>query len=101
MNVTQDIVMNYTHVIDPIERKRQRLRRQKNLDPGPNFLWHLDGCDRLAPFGLYIHRAMDGYSRRIIWLEVGSTNKNSRFIAWHYLSTVQQLGDVLRLVRSN
>jgi hypothetical protein len=34
-------------------------------------------------------------------LEVGSTNKNPRFIAWHYLDTVQQLGGVPRLVRSD
>ena len=34
-------------------------------------------------------------------MEVGSTNKNPRFIAWHYLDTVQQLGGVPRLVRSD
>ena len=36
-----------------------------------------------------------------MWLEVGSTNKNPRFIAWNYLDTVQQLGGVPRLVRSD
>jgi hypothetical protein len=104
LNVTRDIVMTYIRVIDPVgvdQRRSRRLRRRKYTNPGPNFLWHIDGWDKLAPFGFYIHGAIDGYSRRIIWLEVGSTNKNPRFIAWHYLDTVQQLGGVPRLVRSD
>ena len=27
---------------------------------GPNHVWHLDGYDKLAPFGLYIHGCVDG-----------------------------------------
>ena len=96
--------MKYIRIIDPegVERRRRRrLKRRKYVTPGPNFLWHIDGWDKLAPFGLYIHGAIDGYSRRILWLEVNSTNKNSKVVVSHYLDTVEQLGGVPRRVRSD
>ena len=37
---------------------------------------------------------MDRFSRRILWLEASSINKNPSVIASHYLSTVQQLEGV-------
>ncbi|EDO30927.1 predicted protein [Nematostella vectensis] len=82
--VTRDTIMKCIRIIDPegVERRRRRrLKRRKYVTPGPNFLWHIDGWDKLAPFGFFIHGAIDGYSRRILWLEVASTNKNpsSRF----------------------
>ena len=36
---------------------------------------------KFAPFGFFVHGAVDGFSRRILWLEVNSTNKNIRVIA--------------------
>ena len=27
---------------------------------GPNFIWHCDGYDKLAPFGIRIHGCIDG-----------------------------------------
>ena len=83
-------------VIDPegVERhKRRRLKRRRYVTPGPNFLWHVDGWDKLAPFGILVHGAIDRFSRRILWLEVNYTNKNPSVIASHYLNTVQQLGE--------
>lgn len=59
-------------------RKAHRLNRRINNVPVPNFVWHADGYDKLKQFGLCIHAAIDGYSRRIMWLEVGSTNNNPR-----------------------
>ena len=104
LNVTRDLIMRYVRVIDPEgvnNRRKRRLKRRKYTNLGPNFLWHIDGWDKLAPFGFYIHGAIDGFSRRILWLEVGSSNKNPRFIAWHYLNAVQQLGGVPKLMRSD
>ena len=28
---------------------------------GPNYLWHMDGYDKLKPYGFCIHGAIDGY----------------------------------------
>ena len=35
---------------------------------GPNFAWHMDGYDKLAPFGFYVHGCVDGYITIIVYL---------------------------------
>lgn len=37
---------------------------------GPSYVWHLDGYDKLKPYGFPIHGCIDGFSRKILWLEV-------------------------------
>lgn len=80
-------------------RRRKRIRRREYLNPGPNFVWHVDGYDKLKPYGFAIHGAIDGFSRRILWLEVGSTNNNPKIVAKHYLDTILQLKTLPRIVR--
>ena len=102
LQVRKDTVMKSLRIIDPegVEcRKRRRLKRRRYGTPGPNFLWHVDGSDELALFGTFIHAAMDGFSRRILWLDVNSTNKNPSIIAPHYLNAVLQLEGVPRWLR--
>ena len=73
LNVKRDMVLDIMRIIDPdgIERrKRRRLIRRKYNAPGPNFIWHVDGYDKLKPFGFAIHGAIDGYSRGVLWIEV-------------------------------
>ena len=85
VQVTRDTVMKFLCIIDSegVEcRKRRRLKRQRYITPGPNFLWHVDGWDKLAH--IFIHGAVDGFSRQILWLEANSTNKNPGMIASHY-----------------
>ena len=92
LQVTRDTVMKFVRIIDPegVEcHKRRRLKRRRYITPGPNFLWHVDGWDKLAHFGIFIHAAVDGFSRRILWLEANSTNKNPGMIASHYLNTTK------------
>ena len=52
-------------------RIHRRLKRRQYVNPGPNFAWHIDGYDKLKPYGFAIHGAIDGFSCRILWLEVG------------------------------
>ena len=33
---------------------------------GPNFLWHLDGYDKLSPYNFCIHGCIDGYSHAVV-----------------------------------
>jgi hypothetical protein len=45
----------------------QRIPRLENyVTSGPNFLWCLDGHDKLAQYGIQIYAAVDAYSRKII-----------------------------------
>ena len=47
-------------------RKSRRLKRRKYCNKGPNHVWHMDGNDKLRPFGFYVHGCIDGFSRKII-----------------------------------
>ena len=55
----------------------------------------------MKPFGFSAHGCIDGFSRRLLWLEVGPTNENSEVIAKYYLDAVKQLGGVPRKIRSD
>ncbi|EDO46933.1 predicted protein [Nematostella vectensis] len=79
LSVSKEFVRNALLILDPdgVERRsRNRLRRRQYHAKGANFIWHLDGYDKLKPYGFCIHGCIDGYSRRIMWLEVGR-NKNA------------------------
>ena len=78
-------------------RSRGRLMRRKYKTKGPNYLWHIDGYDKLKPFGFCIHGAIDGYSRRVLWLEVGPSNNDPSIVAKYYLDCVKQLGGTARI----
>ena len=89
--VIRDTVMRSLRIIDPKGvrlRKRRRLKRHKYNTPGPNFLWHIDGWDKLKPYGFFVHAGIDGFSRRLLWLEVSTTNKNANVILDYFLTTV-------------
>jgi hypothetical protein len=91
-------------VLDPhgVEtRSRRRLRRQEYHGRGPNFIWHIDGYDKLKPYRFSVHVAIDGYSWRILWLEVSPTNKDPMYIARSFLDCIHQLGGVPRVVRAD
>ncbi len=82
--VTRETVRKILKYIDPdgVERRKQhRLRRRIYTASGPNSIWHIDGWDKLKTFGFSVHGCIDGYSRRILWLEVGPTNKDPFVIA--------------------
>ena len=101
---TREVVSHVLRIFDPegVElRSRHRLRRRLYRSKGPNYLWHIDGYDKLKPFGFCIHGAIDGFSRRIVWLEVASSNNDPRIIAQYFLDYVRQLGGTARVVRGD
>ena len=75
-------------------RKAHRLKRRVYKNPGPNYSWHLDGYDKLKPWGFPIHGCIDGYSRRILWLKVTRSNNLPENPARYYLDTVAELEGV-------
>lgn len=79
--VDRETVRLALKALDPegVQRRlKTRLRRCKYQANGPNFLWHIDRYDKLKPFGFCTHGAIDGYSRRIMWLEVDHSNKKKK-----------------------
>lgn len=92
INVPRRLVESLMREVDPrgVEHRKSRcLKRRMYVSPGPNFCWHLDGYDKLKPFGFSIHGCVDGFSRRIIWLELQRSNKNPRCIASYFLKNVK------------
>lgn len=83
------------------ERKAHRLQRRTYRLNGPNYVWHVDGYDKLKPFGFCIHGCIDGYSRRVMWLEVASTNNNPSVVAKYYLDCLKSVGCAPRILRAD
>ena len=75
-------------------RKQRKLRRRKYFSAGSDYSWHIDGHDKLKPFGFSLHGCIDGFSRRLIWLEVSSSNKKQEIIGKFYLDAVRQLQSI-------
>lgn len=55
---------------------------------GPNYAWHIDGYDKLKPWGFPVHCGIDGYSRRVLWLNVTRSNNAPDNIACFYLDSM-------------
>ena len=85
-----------------VELRRTRQFHRKNFhSPGPNYSCHVDGFDTLKPYGFAISGAIDWYSRRMLWLEVATTNSNPVVIAKYYLDYVKKLGAVPVTMRTD
>ena len=76
------------------QRKTINLVSWKYRNPGPNYVWHMDGHDIPKPFGFFVYVCIDGFSRKLAWLEVTSSNKVPEIILWYYLKAVKRLKGV-------
>ncbi|KAK2550388.1 hypothetical protein P5673_028901 [Acropora cervicornis] len=99
--VAKESVRHALRILDPEgvdERLRHRLQRRQYKRRGPNFLRHIEGFDKLKPYGFCIHGGIDGYSRRILWLEAGISNNEPAFIAKYFVDCVKAAGGTARIV---
>ena len=67
---------------------RATLRCRLSYSQGTNWVWHLDGYDKLKPYGFEIHGCIDGYSRPVLWLSILQSNKDPTEMCnpyFHYL----------------
>ena len=69
-------------------RRHRRICRRRYLSKGSNFVWHMDSYDKLKPYGICINGCIDGFSRKIIWLEAYYTSSDPTVIAGNYLKAV-------------
>lgn len=103
-NINRENVRMILSTLDPegvAARTRRRLRRRVYFSPGPNHVWHIDGYDKLKPFGFAIHGAIDGYSRKILWLRVGKSNNNPRVIASYLLDFIKSEMITAEVIRTD
>lgn len=95
-------IRNVVEAVEPgrAERmKAKRLSRRVYKVQGPNHIWHIDGNDKLKPYGFCISGCVDGFSRKIMWLKVGRTNKNPDVICMYFLDVVRDLDVLPSVVR--
>jgi hypothetical protein len=79
----------------------RKIRLENYTTSGPNFLWCLDGHDKLAQYGIQIYAAVDAYSRKIIWFYCGISNRTAISVANQYLNAVQAIGICPRFIRTD
>ena len=79
-------------------RKSHCLRRRNYYSQGPNWVWHVDGYDKLKPYGFSIHGAIDGYSRKLIWLNLTRSNKNPKNICDFYVDACVEISGVPKTI---
>jgi hypothetical protein len=61
----------------------------------------IDGHCKLSPYGIDIYGAIDGYSRKLIWLYVGVSNQTQVSVAKQFLQAVQEYGIRPRFIRAD
>ena len=66
---------------------------------GPGDIYHIDGNDKLKPWGFCIHGCVDGFSRKIMWLMVSTSNNDPLIIANFFLQCVKKYDFCPRLLR--
>lgn len=102
--VPRETVRILQTVLDPegvASRGKRRLHRRLYDSPGPNAVWHIDGYDKLKPYGICIHGCIDGFSRYVIWVEAWSTNNDPKVIAGYFIEAVKQIHGCPERVRSD
>ena len=62
-------------------RSRNIIRRRIYSAKGPFHIVHIDGHDKLKKWGFAIHGGIDGFSRKILWLKVSTTNNDPLVVA--------------------
>ncbi|KAF7366208.1 Integrase catalytic domain-containing protein [Mycena venus] len=67
-----------------IKRRVYRVR-------GANALWHMDGNEKLRPWGFYIHGCIDGHSRKMIYLHC-CNNKRSATVEALWMAAITRYG---------
>ena len=61
--IGKETVCHVLRIVDPAgvdRRLRNRPRRRNYRGEGPNYIWHVDGYNKLKPFGFCIHGCIDG-----------------------------------------
>lgn len=104
LHVRKEDVRLILSTLDPAGtegRRARRLNRRAYSAKGPNYVWHVDSYDKLKPFGICINGSIDGYSRKILWLNAYHTSSDPKVIAGYLMETVVELGGCARIIRAD
>ena len=102
INIPQERVRRSLLRIDPegVEfRSRNVVRRRIYCSRGPFHIVHIDGHDKLKKWGFAIHGGIDGFSRRILWLKVSTTNNDPLVVANFFLEFLKKYKTAPNILR--
>lgn len=80
-------------------RSKNVIRRRIYSSSGPFHIVHIDGHDKLKKWGFAIHGGIDGFSRRILWLKVATTNNDPLVVANYFLEFLKRYKTAPNLLR--
>jgi transposase InsO family protein len=75
-------------------------RRRRYIVKGPNRVWSIDGHDKLSAYGFQIYGIIDAYSRKILGMFIGLSNRTQIAVLKYYLRTIKEYG-VPKLIRAD
>ena len=104
LQIPRAVVQTILREVDPEGsrlRRANRLRRRSYLNPGPNYCWHADGYDKLKPYGFPIHGCIDGFSRKIMWLKIVSSNNDPQVVGRLFFDCINNLQFCPTLLRTD
>ena len=103
----RDRLFQIYRTINPeaVERRKRDLQRYRGeyVVPGPNFIWSIDGYDKLKSFGIEIYACkpcIDAYSRYIVWIYAGISNATAMSCVQQFLDCLERLQYQSRFIRS-
>ena len=82
-------------------KKRKAHKLKRRLSQRPNFMWHIGGYNKLKPFGFPIHRAIDVFSWKILWLNICPYNNELYIINYFYVNCISNIKRVPRTIRGD
>jgi hypothetical protein len=93
--ISQNRLYDFYQDVFPEEVQKRREGNFKHRTdfsvPGPNFLWCLDGYEKLKRFGFQIYACIDAYSRCIIWFFIGRSATTAISTLKQFLRTIKHL----------
>ena len=92
---------NVERVRSVCKRRSRHLKRRRYKSGEPNNTCDADGDDKLKPYGLPIHGAVDGFSRKILWLKVRRSNNNLINPPCFFVEVVKEFGFSPSLLRTD
>ncbi|CAJ0917378.1 unnamed protein product [Ranitomeya imitator] len=93
------VPLGYIHTLRILLRIRSGFDRCGSAAVSHEFTFQCN--DKLKFYGIWVHLGIDGFSRRIIWLQAGTSNRKPGFIARYYLDAVIRENGCPQLVRAD
>ena len=85
IRVTRARIRASIHRVDPLgvaERRRRIIQRRVYSAPHPNYVWHIDSHHKLIRWRMVIHGAIDGFSRKILYLTCANNNEATSVVSY-------------------